>query len=296
MNSRTKSISWLMISNVFFGLLPVLVKIANGLNYSGVEETFFRFVFAFLGVLFLWMMGWQSFSLVNVKALFWRGFFGALAILGYFIALQTTSSGKGTLLNYTYILWTNVFSVLFFKQKAPKGFFWYLLLAAVGIELVLDVHWDSFNFGDLIGLLSGIAGGAAILGVKECRQTDTALSVFASFTLFSLVLSGGLLLWGEFLGPSLGHSSAWVTPDAYGLFILLAVGAVAMIAQMLFTEVIGYTSLGLGTFLTLSVPVLATLFGLVFLQEPLTPHFLTGMLLVLAACGAMIWQDKQNLN
>ena len=127
---------------------------------------------------------------MNRQPLFWRGFFGALSILGYFIALQTTSSGKGTLLNYTCILWTNVFAILFFRQKPPKHFFWYLLLAAVGIELVLDVRWNHLNLGDLAGLFSGITGGAAVLAIKRSRHTDTALSVFTSFTLFGFVFSG----------------------------------------------------------------------------------------------------------
>jgi drug/metabolite transporter (DMT)-like permease len=292
MKTTQKSLCLLIASNLFFGFLPILVKLANGLNYSGVEETFFRFVFAAFGILFLSLLGIQKFSFANRKALFWRGFFGALAILGYFVALQTTSSGKGTLLNYTYILWTNLFAVLFFKQKAPKYFFWYLLMAAVGIELVLDVRWDHFNFGDVAGIFSGITGGAAILAVKESRKTDTTLSVFTSFTVFSLVMSGALLLGAGHWGWVGNQASAWVTPDAYGLFILLSVGAVAMVAQMFFTEAIGHTGLALGTLLTLSVPVLAALFGWFFLREPLTPYFLTGMVLVLAACGMMIWQEK----
>jgi drug/metabolite transporter (DMT)-like permease len=293
MNTRTKNIYLLIISNVFYGLLPVTVKFANGLHYSAVEEALFRFVFAVLGVLILWVVGFQSISLVNLQALFWRGFFGSLSIIGYFVALQTTSSGKGTLLNYTCILWTNVFAILFFGQKPTKHFFWYLLLAAVGIELVLDVQWNNLNLGDLAGLFSGITGGAAVLAIQRSRRTDTALSVFGSFTLFGFLLSGAALLWGGSVGSSMNYLSQWTTPDFQGFSILLGVGASAMIAQMLFSEAIGHISLALGTLLTLSVPVLAALFGCAFLKEPLTPHFVTGMVLVLVACGMMIWREEQ---
>jgi drug/metabolite transporter (DMT)-like permease len=293
MTDKTKNIYLLIISNTFFGFLPIVVKVANQSHYSGVEESFFRFVFGAAGVLFLWVTGLQKMTFSNKKALFWRGFFGALSIVGYFTALQTTTSGKGTLLNYTYILWTNVFAIMFFKHKAPKRFFWFLLLAAVGIELVLDVQWNSFNWGDAAGLFSGLTGGAAVLAMKECRKTDTALTVFSSFTIFSLVLSGALLVGGDFWGSALGHASTWIMPDAQGLLILLGIGAVSMIAQMLFTQAIGHASLALSTLFTLSVPVLAALFGWIFLQEPLTSHFLAGMSLVLTACGAMIWQENQ---
>jgi len=292
MNTRTKNIYLLIISNVFYALLPVTVKLANGLHYSAVEEALFRFVFAVFGVLILWAVGFQSISLVNLRALFWRGFFGSLSIIGYFVALQTTSSGKGTLLNYTCILWTNVFAILFFGQKPPKHFFWYLLLAAVGIELVLDVQWNNLNLGDLAGLFSGITGGAAVLAIQRSRRTDTALSVFGSFTLFGFLLSGAALLWGDSFGSSMTYLSQWTAPDFRGFIVLLGVGASAMIAQLLFSEAIGYISLALGTLLTLSVPVLAALFGWAFLKEPLTPHFVTGMILVLIACGMMIWREE----
>jgi drug/metabolite transporter (DMT)-like permease len=293
MNARNKGVYLLIVSNTFFGIFPIFVKIANGLRYSAVEETFFRFAFALCGILVLWATGLQTFTLINLRALFWRGFFGSLAILSYFIALQTTSSGKGTLLNYTSILWANVFAVMFFKHKAPKFFFWLLFLAVIGIKLVLDVHWDHLNLGDLAGIFSGITAGAAVLAIKESRHTDTTLSIFTSYTLFSFVFSGALLLWSHSNGILPNDLSAWVTPDAYGIFILLVIGAVAMIAQMLFTEALGYTTLALGSLLTMSVPVLAALFGWIFLKEPLTPHFIAGMILVLIACGMMIWQENQ---
>ena len=52
----------------------------------------------------LWLLG-KSLKPVNMSALLWRGFFGSLSILAYFIALQTTTVAKGTLLNYTTTLW-----------------------------------------------------------------------------------------------------------------------------------------------------------------------------------------------
>jgi drug/metabolite transporter (DMT)-like permease len=294
MKTSARSLYILAISNIAYGLLPITVKLANRMHYSPVEETFLRFVFALLGILILWSTGLQRLTLVNRQALFWRGVFGSLSILAYFVALQTTSSGKGTLLNYTYILWTNVFAVMFFGQKPPRRFFWFLLLASVGIDLVLDVRWDHLNWGDLAGLISGITGGAAVLAIKRVRYTDTALTDFTSLSLFGFVLSGCALLGGGSMAISTNHASVWTTPDLWGGLALIGIGATAMMGQLLFSETIGHMSLALGTLLALAVPVLAALFGWIFLGEPLTPHFLVGMVFVLTACGAMIWQENQN--
>ena len=45
MNDKNKNIYILIVSNTFFGLLPILVKVANQFHYLSVEESFFRFVF-----------------------------------------------------------------------------------------------------------------------------------------------------------------------------------------------------------------------------------------------------------
>ncbi len=292
MNLRKNGLFLFLISNLFFGFLPILVKWANALRYSPVEESFFRFVFAVFGIGALWLLG-KTLKPVNMPVVLWRGFFGSLSILAYFISLQTITVGKGTLLNYTMTIWSNVFAVIFFNHKPPKGYVWILLLAGLGLELVLDVHWDSFNAGDLIGLLSGVTGGAAVLAIKRARQTDNSLTVFASFTVFSLVLSGFLLLGNPIWGPSVQNLTAWTTPDFQGWMVLLSIGAVAMVAQMFFTEAFGHTSLALGTLLGVMVPIFAALFGRVILGEALTPHFVLGMILVLSACGILSWQESK---
>ncbi len=282
----------MMAGNLFFGILPILVKWATQLGYSPVEETFFRFLFAGAAIGVLWAWGWQSLKPVNLSVLIWRGIFGGISILTYFISLEFTSSGKGTLLNYTYILWANLFSVFFLKRKAPRGFFPLLLMAATGVWLVLDIQFDRFNWGDLAGVVSGFTGGVSILATKEARRTDNALTVFGSFTFFSLVLSGFLLLLGPLLGNWNTSMSAWIFPDLKGWGVLLGMGAVAMAAQMFFTEAFGFASLAVGTLLALSVPVLASFFGWWILGEPLTPHFILGTVLVLIPCG--IFGSQEN--
>ena len=57
----------------------------------------------------------------------------------------------------------------------------------------------------------------------------------------------------------------------------------------------GYASLAMGRLLSQSVPVLAACFGWWILGEPLTPHFILGTLLVLAACSLLGYQEKRAL-
>ena len=121
MKLKKNGLFLLCLSNLFFGFLPGTVKWADQMNCSAVQVTFFRFAFATLGILALAALGWQSLRVVNPKALFWRGLFGGATVFFYFLALHLTSVAKGTLLNYTYAIWANVFSVLFLGRKVPRG-------------------------------------------------------------------------------------------------------------------------------------------------------------------------------
>ena len=224
MNPRKNGVLLLCLSNLFFGLLPITVKWASRLDYSAVQITFFRFAFATLGIFGLASLGWQKLKAVNTKALLLRGFFGGFTVLCYFLALHWTTVAKGTLLNYTYSLWANLFSVLFLRQKAPRGLALLLLLAAGGVWLVLDAHFDHLNGGDIAGFLSGMLGGAGVLSTKEARRTDNALSVFGSFTFFGLGISAILLTQlGGREGTALAH---WTPVDGKGLGILCLMGGI----------------------------------------------------------------------
>ncbi len=287
MRLRKSGVFIMMLGNLFFGFLPVLIKWGNAMGYLSTQTTFFRFAFATLGILVLAAAGVQPLKAVNTRALLWRGFCGGTSVFLYFFTLQWTTAGKATLFNYTYSIWANVFTVVFLKRKAPRGLGYMLALAGLGVFLVLGTRFENLNWGDLTGILSGVVAGAAVAAMREARRTDNVLTVFGSFTFFGFLISGLFLVFG----PS-GGFNHWTPLTASGWEILLAMGACSMVAQLFSTQGYGYTSLAMGTLLSLTVPVFASFFGLVFLKEALTPHFILGTAMVLAACGILSRLDS----
>ncbi len=245
MSFRKNGILFILLSDLFFGFLPICVKWANHQGYPALQATFFRFGFALAGILFLVALGWQKILVVNRKALFWRGFFGGWSVFFFFITLQTTTAAKATLFNYTYSIWANVFDTVVFRRRPPKHFWPTLLMAAVGVWLVLGIHWTGFKWGDATGILSGVMSGAAVLSIKEARRTDNALSVFTSFSFFGFITAGLFLWWGPALGMDV--LAAWHALDCRGWITLLCMGMIGMSAQVLFTHGYGYTSLAVGS-------------------------------------------------
>ncbi len=294
MNLRKNGIFFILLSDLFFGFLPITVKWANHQGYSALQTTFFRFGFALMGILLLAALGWQKIRVVSAKALFWRGFFGGWTVFFFFITQQSTTAAKATLFNYTYSIWANVFDVLVFQRRPPKLFWSALLMAAAGAWLVLGIRWTGFQWGDGTGILSGMTGGAAVLAIKEARRTDNALSVFGSFSFFGFVIAGLFLWWGTTPGNEFADRLAFPR-SGRGWTTLLCMAAVGMLAQVFFTHGYGYTSLAAGALLSLLVPVFTALFGLTLLGEALTPHFILGTLLILGACGLLVFPSEPSL-
>ena len=155
MKFKQNGILLMTLSGVLFGFLPVLVKWGNHHDLGAVQTCFCRFVISLLGIALLHYYGPQKIKIVNLEALLWRGILGGLTVLLYFMTLQLTTAAKGTLLNYTYSIWANVFGVLFLRHKPPRGFTLILLVAAVGVWLVLGVRFDRLNGGTSRGSFPG---------------------------------------------------------------------------------------------------------------------------------------------
>jgi drug/metabolite transporter (DMT)-like permease len=227
-------------------------------------------------------------QLHETRLLFFRGLYGGLGTVLYFYAIQMTSAGKGALLNYTHSLWANVFAVVLLREAAPKGFWWLLGLAGAGLWLVLDPDFQTINWGDVLGLVSGMLGGAAIYSLKNLRKNTNALSIFASFSVFGAVFA---------LAPPLtatvspGAGQVWFAPPAAAWPALIGVGIAGMAGQMFFTHGYGYTSIALGTLMSLSVPAIAAVGGWAFLAEPLTKNFLLGAVMIMTACGILQYRE-----
>jgi drug/metabolite transporter (DMT)-like permease len=296
MSSYTRGgIFLILLSDLLFSFVPITVKWAHGLHYSAVEVTFFRFAFGLLGAGALALLGVQKIKVVKFEPLGWRGFFGGLAVFFYFISLDYLTAARATLWNYTYSIWANVFAVFFLKRQAPRHFAWILALGITGVWLVLGANFQDVGWGDLAGLLSGAAAGASVVAIKEARRTDNALSIFSSFSLFGFVLTGAFLsLAAAPQSPTLVHSLGnWVSITGVGWGLLILMGFLGMGAQLLLTQSLGFLSLAMGTLLSLLVPIGAAVLGLLLLGEALTPHFLAGTFLVLAACAWLGWRENK---
>lgn len=164
----------------------------------------------------------------RLDLLFYRGFFGGLAVLLYFIAIEHTSVGVATLLNYTAPVWSGVFSMLFINERISSRVLVALPVAFTGVFLVVHANarpGDVLGFGpwELAGALSAVASGAAVTAMRAARRGENSWAVYGSFCLLGLITTMPLGI------------ATWKTPAGMEWFHLASTSLLAIGAQLLLT-------------------------------------------------------------
>jgi len=213
----------------------------------------------------------------NWPVLLARGSIGGAAVLLYFYSISHAGAARGTLLNYTYPLWANLFAITLGKRPSPR--FWLgLAIALVGIALILlpagEFSTRTIGRGELAGLGSGLLAGIAVLTIKKLRETDESLTIVMSFSVIGLLLAAPFVDFQQI-------AQASIQPNVAAAAV--AVALLAFLGHVFFTR--GYlgATIQQATLLSLCVPLTACTAGILFLGEPLTPRILLGGVLLGAA-------------
>jgi drug/metabolite transporter (DMT)-like permease len=263
----------MLLAALLFAILGALVKVAARGGVPAAESIFVRFSAGLVTCLALSRAGLIRLEFRRPGLLMVRGLFGSVSALFFFLAVTSSSLGRGSLLCYTHVIFGALFSALLLRERLRPGALIALGVAVAGVVLVTRPGASGVNAGDLFGLLSGVTGAIAITAIRELRKTESAYAIFASYCVFGVVT--GLAMAG----------GSWVVPRGSALLALAGVAAVATAGQLLMTSSYGYCSVALGGLLSLNTIVIAAAIGLVWFGERISPTTLAGSALVLGAAA-----------
>ena len=133
-----------------------------------------------------------------------------------------------------------------------------------------------------------VLAGAAVLCIKQLRETDESLSILWSFSVVGLLFSLPLALFDTMRS---GQHLPW--SNGGGWLLLALTGLLSFLGQFYFTRGYKHTSLQFGSVLALTVPVVAVFSGWWLLGEPLSPTFVVGGLLIVVASAWIGLRDAQ---
>jgi drug/metabolite transporter (DMT)-like permease len=267
-------------SALCFALMAVCAKLAAA-RLSGGQIAFLRFLFMLLPIVLVPRFGRSALRFRRLDLLFYRGFFGGVAVLLYFLAIAHVPVGIATLLNYSSPVFSVLFAATFLGERADRRLL--LPAAAALLGVVLAAGFGSsrgaFRLGvwELAGIASSVLSGAAVTAIRAARRSESSWSIYGSFTVFGLLATAPFGLLG-FRAP---------TPREW--LLLGGVGAASVAAQLLMTYAYRWvTNLQAGVTAQLTVAS-SLLLGAGFLGERLTPLQLAGVALAVGGVVAVVW-------
>ena len=191
----------MVASATMFGAMAFAAKLASA-RLSGPQVAMIRFFVGMLPVLLVPKYRRAAVQFDRIDLLLYRGFFGGMAVLLYFLAIAHTNVGIATLLNYTAPIYSGIFSMFLIGERLPAKVLIPLPIALAGVFLVVHAHaapGDILGFGrwELAGACSAIASGAAVTAMRAARRTENSWSVYASFCLLGFVTTAplGIITW-----------------------------------------------------------------------------------------------------
>ncbi len=284
---RPKAASALAIlafSSLAFALMATVAKAAS-VRLPGPQVAFVRFLFG-LGACAAISLR-RPLRPQNRIGLFWRGVFGGSAVLLYFVTIEHLPVGIATLLNYTAPVFTAVWAALFLGEPLDSASVAALATATAGVVLVsLGVsrgsplgaaHWI------VVGGLSAVLSGAAVAVIRQVRKTDGAWEIFAAFCAAGALITGVPAVRG------------WIAPSPREWWLLAAVGATAVVAQMGLTWSMRYVRAAPAGIVQQLTPVGALALGWLVYGDRISPLSALGAALALGGVSWGAWHISRDV-
>ena len=200
-----------------------------------------------------------------------RALAGLTAMYCYFYAIAHLPLAEAVLLNYTAPLFIPLAALLWVGEPFSQKLWWPIGIGFVGIVLILKPGLSMLAPIALIGLAAGMFSALAMAGIRKLTDTEPAIRVVFYFSLASTLVSALPLAW------------RWQTPAADLWFPLFLIGVLSTVAQVLMTR--GYAqapAAQVGPFLY-AIVVFAGIFGWAVWDEVPDRLSLAGTLLVVLA-------------
>ena len=268
-------------SAVMFGLMAFTAKLASA-RISGAQVAAIRFMVGLLPCLVIPQVRRAALTWGRVDLLFYRGFFGGLAVLFYFLAIEHTNVGVATLLNYTAPIFSGLFSVLFIGERISPRVLIPMPVALIGVFLVVHGNarpGDLLGMGrwELAGLASAICSGIAVTAMRAARRTENSWAVYGSLCALGIVTTLPLAV------------RSWRTPTPTEWFWLMAMALFAIAAQLLLTFSLKYIDAMTAGIVSQVAVVITMVLGAVVLHEHIPNLAILGSVLAIGGVLGVVY-------
>lgn len=270
----------MVASAVMFGAMAFAAKLASA-RLSGPQVAMVRFAIGLLPALLVPRFRRAALQFNRFDLLLYRGVFGGLAVLFYFLAIAHINVGVATLLNYSAPIFSGIFSVLLIDEKISPKVLIPVPIALAGIYLVVRANarpGDVLGFGkwELVGLASAFCSGLAVTAMRAARRGENSWSVYTSFCLLGLFVNAPLAI------------ATWQMPRGDEWYSLAATSLLAIGAQLCLTFSLRWLDAMTGGVISQLAVIVSMLLGFLLLGERISGMAALGAALTIGGvCGVV---------
>lgn len=271
------AVTLMLLSGTGFATMNLFIRLAGDL--PSMQKTFFRNAVVFVVALFVVLRenrGRKKWIRTKSEG-FWllvRSLFGLIGVLANFYAVDRIPIANASVLNKLSPFFTIIFAALFLREKVNKIQIASILIAFAGVLILSrpDVSAMAQLFPTLIGVLGGLAAGAAYTTIRHMAKqgTDGSLVVLF-FSAFSCVA----------LLPNLLFNYHPMTPWQWLCMFLLGIGA--MVGQYGITFAYKYAPPAKISIFDYFNVIITTLLGIFVLNQYPTKNTIIGAAVVFSA-------------
>ena len=289
-----KGIAYMLFASLLFAGMGVFAKLASQ-QLPSLEVVFFRNVFGVFAVLASLLHKPLQGEGGKPWLLLFRGLAGFLALLCFFYDIAHIPLGEAMTYSKTSPIWTAIFAALLLNERLPKAGWMAVFIGFIGIILITDPFTTPFDKYDLLGILSGIGAALAYTSVRELKHYYDTRAIVLSFMGIGTV--GPLLLMAiapyieiEWLDFVFGK---FVMPKGKVWLYVLAMGALATLAQIYMTKAYGVTKAGIVGTVSYSNIVFSIVLGVLFLGDALPDGVkILGIILIIVS-GVLVARKRK---
>ena len=259
------------LAGVAWGTIPLAVKQIYSIgSASPLEISFFRFLIAFVIIVFVTKMKKEPIILVNKSSIL-MGFWGIFWMsLISFYGIQYTSAVNATILFNSNPLFVAVMVTMLRWEKFTKSAVIGILLGIIGVVLVSGFMMDIHLWGDIL-VLAGAFGWAVYTLLSYTLRGSSSLSVTTSSFFW------GLLWFAPFIWRMYGGSAITGEAWLWILYIGIIPTVTAFVCYVKAVDIIGSTRASVFQYLAPAVAVIVSFgFGL----EEVSLYHIIGILFI----------------
>jgi drug/metabolite transporter (DMT)-like permease len=266
---------FLMTASAFlYAVVDGLIKVL-GPPFNAWDIAFYRFGCGMVLLVMLSGGRYNPFTGHNRKLLIFRGITGFIAFLALILAIQMIPISTALVIFYAYPAFAALFSALFFKEKLGRELVW-VLVALVGVGISFDFKLEGGITGQAISLVGAAFAGAAVAAIKELSETNGSITIYLYFCITGAAIS--IIPFAS--DPHFpGAAREWIIVGGIVCF--------SLIAQIIMNQGFLYCRSWEGAVFLTSEVVFVSLWGIIFLLEPVTWHFYLGGPLILGSIIAL---------